>query len=90
MLAALATPGFTFDRQEIKVKPGETVALRFDNTHNAPHSFDIDALNVHVRAAPGQASLIRFAASTAGTYTFYCAIPGHREAGTEGKLVVEP
>ncbi len=89
-LPALATPGFSFDRQELSAKVGETVALRFDNTHNAPHSFDIDELNVHVQAAPGQERLIRFQAATAGTYTFYCAIPGHRQAGMEGRLVVEP
>ena len=89
-LPALATPGFSFDRQEIRAKVGETVAMRFDNTHNAPHSFDIDELNVHVRSEAGQERLIRFQATTAGTYTFYCAIPGHRQAGMEGKLVVKP
>ena len=89
-LPVITSPGFTFNQPEIKAKAGETIAFRFDNTHNAPHSFDIDALHVHVPAAPGEQRLVRFTPTKPGTYTFYCAIPGHREMGMEGRLVVEP
>ena len=36
-------------------------------------------------AAPGATISIQ-----PGTYTFYCSIPGHREAGMVGTLIVEP
>ena len=89
-LPAITTPGFKFEQTKLTAKAGETVALRLDNTHNAPHRFDVDALNVHVSAAPGQRSLILFKPTTPGTYTFYCGIPSHRELGMEGTLIVEP
>ncbi len=89
-LPAIMTPGFTFDQAELRVKAGETVALRLDNPHVAPHSFDIDELNVHVPVAAGDSSLVLFTPTEPGTYTYYCQLPGHREAGMEGTLIVQP
>jgi plastocyanin len=89
-LPALTTPDFRFDRSEIKVKVGETVALRLDNPHTAPHSFDIDELNLHVPMISGKSGLALFKPAEPGTYTFYCGLPGHRELGMEGMLIVEP
>ena len=89
-LPPVTTPGFKFEQTQLTAKAGETVALRLENTHNAPHSFDVDALNVHVPAAPGTQRLILFMPTTPGTHTFYCAVPGHRELGMEGTLIVEP
>jgi plastocyanin len=89
-LPALITPGFHFDHKELKAKAGEVVALRFDNPHNAPHTFDIAELNVHVAVEAGKSGLILFKPTKPGTYTYFCDIPGHRAEGMEGKLIVEP
>jgi plastocyanin len=89
-LPAIVTPEFHFDQTKITTKVGTTTALRLDNPHSAQHSFDVDEINVHVPVAPGKQSLILFTPTTPGSYTFYCAIPGHRELGMEGTLVVEP
>ncbi len=89
-LAPLTTPDFSFEQTELTAKVGETVALRFENPHIAPHSFDIDELNVHIPAAPGSQGLILFTPTQPGTYTYYCAVPGHRGLGMEGTLIVAP
>jgi plastocyanin len=91
-LPALATlpNGFRFDRTELRAKVGETVALRLSNQDTSAHSFDIDEFGIHTLLPAGATSLALFTASTPGTYTFYCSIPGHREAGMVGTLIVEP
>jgi plastocyanin len=89
-LPAITTPDFRFEMPETKINVGDTVALRFDNPHSAPHSFDIDALNVHVPVPAGGSNLVFFRPMEAGTYEYYCSLPGHREEGMVGTLVVDP
>ncbi|HEU5101902.1 MAG TPA: cupredoxin domain-containing protein [Roseiflexaceae bacterium] len=88
-LPALATLPNTFDHTELRAKVGETVALRLENQDTQSHSFDIDEFTVHTLLPAGATNLALFTASTAGTYAFYCSIPGHREAGMVGTLIVE-
>jgi plastocyanin len=52
------------------------------------HTFTIDALDVDSRVPVHASRRVTFTAEP-GTYTFYCAIPGHRSIGMEGKLVVQ-
>jgi plastocyanin len=89
-LPALATLPNAFDRTELRAKVGEIVALRLENQDTQSHSFDIDELNVHTLLPAGATSLALFTPSTPGTYTYYCGIPGHTEAGMVGTLIVEP
>ncbi len=37
---------------------------------------------------PGQSGTVTFIPASAGTYYYICAVPGHRELGMEGKIVV--
>lgn len=39
--------------------------------------------------AAGETKTLTFNSGAAGEYEFYCSIPGHREAGMVGKLIVE-
>jgi uncharacterized cupredoxin-like copper-binding protein len=88
-LPVVAAAGVRFEQPELRAQAGETVALRLENRDAAGHSFDIDELNVHVAMVPGAAGLALFRPEAAGAYTFYCAVPGHREAGMVGTLIVE-
>jgi len=89
-LPALVSAQNRFDRAELRAGVGETMALRLDNRDAERHYFDIDELNVHVAMPSGTPALALFRPSTPGTYTFYCRVPGHREAGMVGTLIVEP
>ena len=87
-LPVLKAGNLAFDRAEIRVRAGEIVALRLENTDIGVHAFDIDELGVHVPIGGGTSSFAYFRPATPGTYSFYCGVP-HHEA-MRGTLVVEP
>jgi uncharacterized cupredoxin-like copper-binding protein len=89
-LPKFAVAGNAFQQSELRVKAGETVALTLVNEDPSGHSFDIDEFDVHAPMLPGQPGLALFKADRAGSYSFYCGLPGHREAGMVGTLIVEP
>lgn len=43
---------------------------------------------VHVAADAGEAGVLEFTPSEAGTYVFYCSVEGHQAAGMEGTITV--
>ena len=81
---------FAFEPARMTVKAGQTVRILLDNPDSIPHAFDIPELGVGLAVIPEAAVEIEFVATEPGTYIYFCGIEGHREAGMEGVLVVEP
>lgn len=44
---------------------------------------------VHLHAGPGQTARVSFVPEESGTYTFYCTLPGHKDAGMVGTVTIE-
>lgn len=55
----------------------------------AEHGMGGDEAAVHMALAPGKKDEMRFVATEAGEYEYYCTVPGHAEGGMKGTLIVE-
>jgi plastocyanin len=81
--------GLKFTPNEIRVKVGDTVKITYVNTLGT-HDWGIDELNVRTQLiSAGEEETVEFVVDQAGTFEFYCSVPGHRGAGMFGTLVVE-
>lgn len=81
---------FGFRPKEIRVRAGQPVNLTVVNRGALEHDLTLPTLGIHAVARPGARTSVGIAAAKAGTYEFYCSVPGHREAGMVGRLVVAP
>ena len=78
---------FEFDPPTLEVEVGEAIEIEL-TADDLEHDFVIDELDAHVGAEAGETATGGFVADEAGTYTYYCSVAGHRDAGMEGELVV--
>jgi uncharacterized cupredoxin-like copper-binding protein/mono/diheme cytochrome c family protein len=76
-----------FQPTEIEIPAGQDVTILLPNLGAAPHNFSIDALDISVDLAAGETKDVVINAP-AGEYEFYCNVPGHKEAGMVGTLIV--
>jgi cytochrome c oxidase subunit 2 len=79
---------FSFAPDEIIVKTGESATIAL-TAKDIPHDFTVKELDIHVAAQAGKTASKKVTFDKPGTYTFYCSVAGHREAGMVGKLVVQ-
>jgi uncharacterized cupredoxin-like copper-binding protein len=81
---------FAYTPNRIVVKAGQPVQLVLENKGVIEHDFVIDPLKVKIGIIqPGKTGTVTFTAKAKGTLEFYCSVPGHKEAGMKGTLVVQ-
>lgn len=71
---------------------GQVVQLTLINGEGAEHDIvfaDQNARSPRV-TGKGASTTIAFRAAKAGDFTYFCSVPGHRQAGMEGQFLVTP
>jgi plastocyanin len=80
-----------YDKTSLSAKAG-TVAIDFTNMSQLGHNMTVESSSGSVAGATptfsGESKTLTLKL-TPGTYKFYCSVPGHRQAGMEGTLVVK-
>jgi plastocyanin len=91
---AISTPpgsDLAFDQKDASASAG-SVTIDFDNQQSLQHDVKIEDSSGQEL---GGTDLVSSGTATAtvdlqpGSYTFFCSVPGHREAGMEGTLTVK-
>jgi plastocyanin len=90
-LAANPEGQLNYDKKSLTAKAG-TVAIDFTNMSQLGHNVTVESSSGSVVGATptfsGESKALTLKL-TPGTYKFYCSVPGHRQAGMEGALVVK-
>jgi uncharacterized cupredoxin-like copper-binding protein len=76
-----------FEPSEVTIPANTDVTVNLPNQGVTPHNFSIDALGIDVDIAPGATEQVVINAP-AGEYEYYCNVPGHKQAGMVGTLIV--
>lgn len=90
-LSLAADPGgqLAYDTDSLEAAPGE-VTIVMDNPSAVPHNVALEGDGVDEEGevvGEGETSQVT-AELDEGEYTFFCSVPGHRQAGMEGTLTV--
>lgn len=89
--AAVSGADLAYEEKSATAKAGD-VTIDFTNPQSIPHNVYIEdqaGEDVAETETISEGSTSAKAELKPGTYTFFCDIPGHREAGMEGTLTVK-
>ena len=78
-----------FSKDALEIPANVETTIHLTNTGATAHDFSIDELKISTGdIAPGASVDVKINAP-AGTYTYYCNVPGHEAAGMKGTLTVK-
>lgn len=83
---AVTARNYIFSPSVIRVKKGQEVTLTFQNT--GKHTFTVKGLGID-KLLNVVTSSLTFTALKSGEFELVCSVPGHKERGMKGKVVVE-
>jgi nitrite reductase (NO-forming) len=74
----------------LQVNPGDVVEITLVNGDALEHDIVFPDFNAESEAirTKGDKTVLVFEADKVGDFIYYCSIPGHKQAGMEGRLVV--
>jgi glucose/arabinose dehydrogenase/plastocyanin len=77
-----------FEPDRIHIPANTDVRFIFENRGAAPHNFELKEGDISVDVAPGESAetVINL---PPGTYKFICNVPGHKQVGMNGAIVVD-
>lgn len=78
---------YSFSPKVVRVRPDETVNVRFENRGDQFHTLTIASLGFELRADGGETVTGSLRLPKSGTYSIVCAVPGHADAGMRARLV---
>ncbi|MCL4880158.1 MAG: cupredoxin domain-containing protein [Anaerolineae bacterium] len=75
----------------LQASVGKVVKINLLNADPVEHDLVIDGYNVTTGKLYhfGEQKSVVFQVSESGEFVYFCSVPGHREMGMEGRLVVE-
>jgi plastocyanin len=86
------SPALSFVPNTINISPGDTLSFVFNGQHTASHASptnpcaDASPSDFDFSGNPGQ--MFNHTFPTAGTFHFFCKLPGHCQAGMTGVILV--
>lgn len=84
----LTLTDFKYSQSIIEMAADQKVAFELKNEGSVEHDIVIDAIGFKVSVQPGKTAMRNLGPLKAGEYDIVCTVPGHKELGMVGKLIV--